>query len=205
MIHSQERLEAFSDAVFAFAATLIVVSFEIPDDYNGLMELMSGFVSFGLSFLALILIWKVHYNYFRRIQQIDNTIISMNMLLLFVVLFYVYPMKFLANSMTGKARLTSFDQLASVFIIYGIGFVLIFSFIAMMYWYAARKETVLNTKMELNYYSKHFSIFIAIGFVSILLAYLQIGIHFASPGFVYAMLGPLCYWYGKKYGLPLST
>ncbi len=204
MIHSQERLEAFSDAVFGFAATLIVVSFEIPDNYDGLLELMSGFVSFALSFLALVLIWKVHYNFFRRIQQIDNTLIALNMVLLFVVLFYVYPMKFIANLVTGKGTLNSFDQLASLFMIYGLGFVLIFSLVALMYWYAAGKETIRNTKAVLNYFSKYFCIFIGVGIFSILLSFLQIGINFGSPGFVYGLLGPVCYWYGKKYSSSLS-
>jgi uncharacterized membrane protein len=60
------RLEAFSDAVFAFSATLLVVSLEVPRTYPELAAGLKGFVAFGLSFAALILIWAVHNGFFRR-------------------------------------------------------------------------------------------------------------------------------------------
>src|SRR5262244_3597689 len=48
--HEITRLEAFSDAVFAFALTLLVVSLEVPHSYRELMNLVRGFVPFAACF-----------------------------------------------------------------------------------------------------------------------------------------------------------
>jgi uncharacterized membrane protein len=58
--HEISQLEAFSDAVFAFALTLLVVSLDAPKSYDDLIALMAGFVPFAASFALLIWIWHEH-------------------------------------------------------------------------------------------------------------------------------------------------
>ena len=89
------RVEAFSDVVFGFALTLLVVSLEVPHTFDQLLADMSGFVPFAISFAILAQVWWVHHNFFRRYGLQDGTTIVLNFILLFVVLFYVYPLKFL--------------------------------------------------------------------------------------------------------------
>ncbi|SEC37558.1 TMEM175 family protein [Terriglobus roseus] len=96
------RLDAFSDVVFGFALTLLVVSLEVPKNYEELHHLWSGFLPFGISFLLLMLVWYGHYTYFRRFGTHDPGTVWLNGLLLFVVLFYVYPLKFLFLSSFGQ-------------------------------------------------------------------------------------------------------
>src|SRR5215467_9014626 len=89
------RIEGLSDAVFAFAVTLLVVSLEVPKTFEELAKLMRGFVPFAICFCLLMQVWHEQYRYFRRYNLQDTTSMTLNAILLFVVLFYVYPLKFL--------------------------------------------------------------------------------------------------------------
>ena len=58
------RIEGLSDAVFAFAVTLLVVSLEVPKTFNELAEIMRGFGAFAIGFTLLFLVWFNHYKFF---------------------------------------------------------------------------------------------------------------------------------------------
>ncbi|MEM6805740.1 MAG: TMEM175 family protein [Bacteroidota bacterium] len=198
-LHSSNRLEGISDAVFAFAATLLVVSLEVPDSFAELQNQLKGFMSFGISFLALVLIWKTHYNFFRRTSYMDNWIIAFNMFLLFVVLYFVYPLKFLAT-LPFQGALLSIDDFAMLFELYSLGFSMIFLCISLMYYRAGQKTKDPLAKSKLLFYTRHFGIFVFMGIVSMILAGLKIGLVFALPGIIYSLLGPLCWFHGAKFG-----
>ena len=88
MRHLKEisRLEAFSDAVFAFALTLLVVSLEVPSSYAELMNTMRGFVPFACTFALVTWIWYEHNKFFRRYGLEDPFTVFINGTLLFLVL-----------------------------------------------------------------------------------------------------------------------
>ena len=89
------RLEGFTDAVFAFAVTLLVVSLEVPKTLPELFVAMHGFLAFGVCFALLANVWYQHYRFFRRYALENPWVVFLNCVLLFFVLFYVYPLKFL--------------------------------------------------------------------------------------------------------------
>ena len=93
--HEVSRLEAFSDVIFGFAISLLVVSLEAPKSHQQLFEMVHGFVPFAICFFLFIDFWHEHYTFFKRYALEDNTTIVLNAILLFVILFYVYPLKFL--------------------------------------------------------------------------------------------------------------
>ena len=96
------RIEGFADAVFGFALTLLVVSLEVPNNFDELLSTMQGFFAFALSGWLLYSVWFDHYRFFRRYGLKDNFTMNLSAVLLFVVLFYVYPLKFLFTVVTDR-------------------------------------------------------------------------------------------------------
>src|SRR3984893_5354308 len=93
------RLEAFCDVIFGFAITLLVVSLEVPHSYAELMADLRGFFPFAVCFAQLVLIWRTHYKFSRRYGLQDDYTLLLNVVLLFLVLFYVYPLKFVFTTL----------------------------------------------------------------------------------------------------------
>ncbi|HKE57239.1 MAG TPA: TMEM175 family protein, partial [Pyrinomonadaceae bacterium] len=132
------RIEGLSDAVFGFAITLLVVSLEVPKTFNELAATMSGFAAFAISFLLLFLVWFNQHRFFRRYGLQDNTTIWLNAALLWVILFYVYPLKFLFTFLVSKLfggngevrlangsvepMLTNMNQMGTLMLIFGAGY-----------------------------------------------------------------------------------
>ncbi|MGI8589347.1 MAG: TMEM175 family protein [Chloroflexia bacterium] len=158
------RIEGFSDAAFGFALTLLVVSLEVPKTFNDLLTAMQGFGGFAISFLMLMFVWYQHYTYFRRYGLQDVVTIWLSSALLFVVLFYVYPLKFLFNLLVGQifegdaafrlpdgTLVIQPGQGSTLLIIYGAGFVAVFLVFALLYYHAYRKRDELGlTEIETN-------------------------------------------------------
>lgn len=200
--HNSGRIEAFSDAVFAVAATLMVVSFDMTESFILQESNTISFVTFGVSFFVLVGFWWVHYNFFRRTSYMDHWIIALNALLLFVILYYVFPLKSLISSWFGTEKLT-IEGFVLLFELYSLGFALIFLFFSLMYYRAYKKTKQLENSINLLFYCRHFAIYVIIGIASVMIAKFQIGLRYALPGLIYILLGPLCYihgaWFNKKY------
>lgn len=153
------RLEGFTDAVFAFAVTLLIVSLEVPRTFGELLIAMRGFFAFAICFALLYLIWYEHYRYSRRYGLDDTTVVALNGVLLFVVLFYVYPLKFVFTMFVGS--LLGYDMGVhraggivepmvrnadgpALFLIFGAGYVAVFLVFALLYLHAYRKRRELQ-------------------------------------------------------------
>jgi len=130
------RIDSFSDVVFGFALTLIVVSQSVPRTFTELHEILLGFLPFATCFLLFVSIWLAHYRFFRRYGLHDARTIWINLTLLFMVLFYVYPLKFLFTFGTGDTPAGVFSgpkQMRDLLIVYGAGFAAIYLCFAALY------------------------------------------------------------------------
>jgi uncharacterized membrane protein len=178
--HEVSRVEAFSDAAFAFALTLLVVSMEVPRSYDELLQRMRGLPSFACCFALLVWIWYEHNVFFRRYGLQDALTVLINSALVFVVLFYVYPLKFMFDSMFDQflpnpaiARMT-LPQLASASAIYGLGFVVLFALFALLYYraYAARERLGLTPAeaFDAQAFLAHHLASVGVGIIAVLVA-----------------------------------
>jgi len=199
--HEVSLLEGFSDTVFAFALTLLVVSLEVPQTVHELMDVMRGFLPFACSFTLLVWIWHQHNLFFRRFGMQDALTVTLNAAILFVVLFYVYPLKFMFNTMFGGFGLLKIHDpeltahsVRIVFIIYGIGFVVLFLLFASLYGHALRHRTALQLT-ELEAFDakaaiREHLVNVSVGLCSIVAAVLLPDRQVGLAGFLYTMLGP---------------
>ncbi|MDP9191628.1 MAG: TMEM175 family protein [Acidobacteriota bacterium] len=186
------RVEAFSDVVFGFALTLIVVSLEVPTSYEELVRTMRGLPAFAICFAILTWVWHVHYTFFRRYALTDGITVALNTALLFIVLFYIYPMKYMFSYVTGQIRGAMDGR--TLMIIYGLGFIGIFALYLLMYWHAWRKRD----ELELNEVERHdtitnmwmFGSYIVLGLLSCAIAYFAAGPAVAYSGLIYWLIGP---------------
>ena len=89
------RIEALSDAVFAFSVSLLVASLEVPQTFYELKIITKGAIPFFLTVALVFLFWYRQYIFFRRYGLNDFIIILLNLAYLAVILFYIYPLKFL--------------------------------------------------------------------------------------------------------------
>lgn len=199
------RLEAFSDVVFGFALTLIVVSLEVPRTFAELAREMRGFFGFAICFAILMWVWHAHHVFFRRYALTDGYTFVVNTILLFVVLLYVYPLKFLFGSITGAHQgLRARADVVNVFILYGLGFAGIFFLFTLLYRhaYAKREELELNaveiidTRMLLVMYASY----VAIGLASVVIAIVAKGGWLYWAGGIYWAIGPVSYYIGAVHG-----
>lgn len=197
-------METLSDGVFAFSATLLVVSLEVPSTFEELITNLYGFIAFSLTFGALILVWSVHRSFFRRFPHMDGWILFLNSVLLFVILFYVYPLKFAAHCLVeyiglvpqsaARTELGGRGDLSTLFVLYSAGFAAIFLCVALMYRHAERRlKSKGESTWEASWLFRHYLIFVGVSLVSIVLALFDLGVYWGLPGLFYLALGPLCY------------
>src|SRR5262249_43170809 len=146
--------------------------------------------------------------FFRRFGEQDGWTVTLNAALLFVVLFYVYPLKYLALVLVqgfggwhrGDTRLIESNaQVQELMTLYGLGFAAVFAVMALLYRHAWRRRAVLELSADeaglARFFTAHYLIYVGVGLLSIAMSALDVGMSYGAPGWVYALLGPLCMWH----------
>ncbi|HEX9095676.1 MAG TPA: TMEM175 family protein [Candidatus Dormibacteraeota bacterium] len=89
---SKGRVEAFSDGVFAVAATLLIFNITIEKTAPGgleaaLLAAWPKYAAYVASFLTIGVMWLNHHGLFERIGHLNRTLTFLNLLLLMAIVF----------------------------------------------------------------------------------------------------------------------
>ncbi|MBV6428618.1 MAG: hypothetical protein KIPDCIKN_03153 [Haliscomenobacter sp.] len=206
------RLEGFSDGIFSLAVAILLLTTNVPKNFVELWAFVKDVVPFFLCIGFIYLIWIQHVVFFARYGLQDEKTNQMNMMLLFCVLFYVYPLKFLltiatksmvvlvlfllgdtASSAEQSALNTmiGMDKIPMLMAIYGAGFGAVFFLFYRLYRHAQELGDVLAlTPMEYweTVFSARFTRAMALtAFISVAIALLGIAFRFPMASFFSGM------------------
>jgi uncharacterized membrane protein len=151
----------------------------------------------------LLLVWHEHHQYFRLVALQDGPTVWLNGALLFVVMIYIYPLKFLFALIAGPGglrigpgaqRMIRFEQLPVLMVVYGLGFTAIFVLLAVMYYRGRRRRARLGLTDEtgrlLLHQAGHCLIYVGVAAVSMIVAVVGGPTRTGWSGYAYGLLGP---------------
>jgi uncharacterized membrane protein len=148
---STSRLEAFSDGVFAIAATLLVLDLHVQSRPGELARALGHewphYATFAVSFLTIGIIWVNHHGQFQRVAKVDRPLLFLNLLLLMFVVLIPFPTDLLASYLhSGSDQHVAAAVYAATMLVMGLCF-------AASWRYVSRREHLLTraiSKRELT-------------------------------------------------------
>lgn len=218
---NQTRIETFSDAVFAFAFTLVVLSSSVPETFTELKASLREIIPFLICIVLIVVIWYQHYIFFLRYGLQNTRTVVINTFLLFLLLIYVYPLKFLASFLfelyagLAQGNMTKFNELYAkdmdgnlLMTSYGLGAMLIFLTIAFLYKHAYNQREMLQLNEYEAFATKnsfiHNLLMSSIPFLSSIISIFGIfgnsQLNSGIAGFIYMLYIPVMFIYGRIIG-----
>jgi uncharacterized membrane protein len=140
-----DRLEYFTDAVLAIAATLLATELPKPETETGLLNAIAkewpSYAAFAASFLFICIAWSNHHNMFIYIKQTDQYLLILDVLFLMFVTLQSFTTGLLARHV-GKA-----DERTAALIYHGT-LVLMTLFYNCVWWYAIKNDELLEEDID---------------------------------------------------------
>jgi len=130
-MESTSRLEAFSDGVFAIAATLLILDVHRAGGSvaHGLLHAWPSYTTYAISFLTIGIIWVNHHTVMAQIGRVDRTFLFINVVFLMVVAFSPFPTRVVADTLRDGSHAAAFA--------YGLTFTLMAVCYGALWFYAA--------------------------------------------------------------------
>jgi uncharacterized membrane protein len=144
------RVESFSDAVFAIAATLLVLELKMPafnsnlstrEVWKEIADLWPSYMAFLLSFVTILIIWVNHHYTLLLINKTSKSFFYSNGFLLFTITFLPFPTALLAQYIATK------DAVVGV-VTYSLACMLIN--LAFIIWWISMRKPVYIIKPEVT-------------------------------------------------------
>lgn len=211
------RLENFSDAVFALAITLLLISTSPPTSFEQIKRFVWEIIPFSLCLTAIILVWHEHFKFYFRYGIRNGRVLFLNSIFLIIVLFYVYPLKFFSKMVLFPIayllnqnhiieelfQIYKGTNMAYLMIIYGVGATGVFVVLTLMYRYALKNAVLLELN-EIEKFDTRASVqanFLmgAVPFIAVIVAFAFRNFPLGGmySGFCYFLYPPLMVSFGK--------
>ena len=149
MTSGQQRLDAFTDAAFAFGVTLMVAGpGGMATDYRQLEAVLASAPSFLIAFAIIAMFWLAHVRARRLAAGGDWRFLLLTLALVFTVLLYIHPLRAMASNFAAflAGRADGYGgRLGEMFALYGVGFILM-SLITAGLFLAARRNAALDAQ-----------------------------------------------------------
>jgi uncharacterized membrane protein len=208
------RIETFTDAAFAFALTLLVVSLDPPTSLVELQAALRDVPAFLLSATLLMVFWWGHHEWSRRFGLDDGPTVLLSCVLVFTVLVYVYPLRFMTGLMTswigritdlplgsGAQSIAGVGDVNRLFVVYGTGYVAMCLVLVLLNQHAWRKRELLGLDaLERHLLRAEMGSWLIVagaGMLSILLGLLLPPTWPGIPGWAYMVLPVVMPLYGR--------
>jgi len=146
LLAETSRVEAFSDGVFAIAATLLVLTLTVPTVreaasgrllWHELLDRWPTYFAFVVSFVSILVMWASHHNIFTLIRRVDHTFLLINGVVLMGVTVVPFSTELLAQHLGHRGEHVAAAVYSAVALIIALGFN------ALWYW-ARRGEHLLE-------------------------------------------------------------
>jgi uncharacterized membrane protein len=122
-----QRVETFSDAVFAIAITLLILEIKVPTQGQGrlddlLVQQWPSYLAFFTSFSYIGIMWISHHRMFTHIKKCNDVLLALNLLLLLGVTIVPFPTAVLAEHLSGPDHKTAAIIYNSTFVFIAVAF-----------------------------------------------------------------------------------
>jgi uncharacterized membrane protein len=146
-MRGKARLEAFSDGIFAIAATLLVLDLGVPKLdptlLDGFLHEWPAYAAYATSFLTIGIIWVNHHTVLDRLERVDRGLLFLNVVFLMFVALIPFPTRVLAQYLESGGSAAHIAAAA-----YGVAMILMgVSFSAVNYYSAGRGLVALHERL----------------------------------------------------------
>ncbi|WP_226390647.1 TMEM175 family protein [Penaeicola halotolerans] len=207
------RVDNLTDAVFGIAITLLIFNLTNPNSFADLLTFTKTLPAFLISIFFIILIWREHLDFSKMYTLEDSGLSILNTVFIALVIFYVYPLRFLTLFLTNNFFNTDIavsirgDQVPYLMVYYGfVAFALYF----VLYLFYVRAYRIKD-KLDLSDFElKHTAfqktrlmIMFAVPLLSIALTLIVNNYSFiwasVVGGLSYLIYTPLMFWWSSRY------
>lgn len=143
-----QRLDAFVDAAFAFAVSLLIIAGAEPlRSFDDLLAALARIPAFACAFALMILFWLAHRTWSSLSPARDGRATALSLAVVFAVLVFVFPLRLLTDTAThfisggllpGRGLISSFAELRWTYVIYGVGFAVLSGLYVLLFRQAER-------------------------------------------------------------------